>query len=279
MSWRGAGGSRRPSRKSGKANIRASVPAFPTHCTSMRRAPAAASTSVTTLTTASRARTRMPTHERHVAADDQADAAGDEHDPVRDRVEDLAELAALVEVAGDVAVDPVGRAEHREQRRRRQSSSSASNHRNTAHSQTGQGDHVRDRDDRAAPEVRKGRWGPIGNSRRRPSELLGERSRSAGRSSIRPAAAAHCSPAYAPPSTGIAAPVTNAAVSEHRNAAIRPKSSGRPSARPGCRRSADRIVVAVQRPDPLGVVEAGLERVHRHAVARDLAGQRLEERR
>ena len=30
-------------------------------------------------------------------------------------IEDLAELAALVEVARDVAVDPVGRAEHREQ--------------------------------------------------------------------------------------------------------------------------------------------------------------------
>ena len=39
--------------------------------------------------------------------------------PVGDRVEDLAELAALVEVAGDVAVDPVGRAEHREQHRGR----------------------------------------------------------------------------------------------------------------------------------------------------------------
>ena len=32
-------------------------------------------------------------------------------------IEDLAELAALVEAAGDPAVDPVGRAEHREQRR------------------------------------------------------------------------------------------------------------------------------------------------------------------
>ena len=48
-------------RKSGKANMRARVPALPTHCTSMRRAPAAASASTATLTTTSRARTRMPT--------------------------------------------------------------------------------------------------------------------------------------------------------------------------------------------------------------------------
>lgn len=42
------------------------------------------------------------------------------------------------------------------------------------------------------------------------------------------AAASHCSPCDAPPSTGMAAPVTNFAASEHRNAARRPKSSGSP---------------------------------------------------
>ena len=44
-----------------------------------------------------------------------ATARGDEQHPVGNRVEDLAELAALVEVTGDVAVDPVGGAEDREQ--------------------------------------------------------------------------------------------------------------------------------------------------------------------
>ncbi len=99
----------------GSANISASVPAFPTHCTSMRRAPAAASTRVTTLSAASRASTRTPTQSGTSPLMMQAERPGDEHDPVRDRVEDLADLAALVEVAGDVAVDPVGRAEDREQ--------------------------------------------------------------------------------------------------------------------------------------------------------------------
>ena len=47
--------------------------------------------------------------DRDVAADRAgATAAADEHHAVGDRVEDLAELAALVEVPGDVAVDPVG---------------------------------------------------------------------------------------------------------------------------------------------------------------------------
>ena len=86
----------------------------------------------------------------------------------------------------------------------------------------------------------------------------------------------HCSPAYAPPSTGIAAPVTNFAASEHRNAAIAPKSPASPMT-PAGTAGAEARRVGVQRLDPLGVVEAGLEGVHRDAVARDLAGQRLEE--
>ena len=52
----------RASRKPGNANISANVPALPTHWTSMRRAPAAASASVATLTTASRASTATPNH-------------------------------------------------------------------------------------------------------------------------------------------------------------------------------------------------------------------------
>ena len=41
--------------------------------------------------------------------------ADEEQEPVGHRVEDLAELGHLVEVAGDVAVDPVGGAEQAEQ--------------------------------------------------------------------------------------------------------------------------------------------------------------------
>ena len=52
---------------------------------------------------------------RRGAVDEQPDRAGDQQHPVGDRVEDLADLRALVEVPGDVAVDPVGGAEDREQ--------------------------------------------------------------------------------------------------------------------------------------------------------------------
>ena len=45
--------------------------------------------------------------------DEQRDRGGDEQHAVGGGVEDLAQLAALVEVPGDVAVDPVGGAEHR----------------------------------------------------------------------------------------------------------------------------------------------------------------------
>jgi len=49
----------------------------------------------------------------------QTDRTRQQQYPVGGGIEDLAELAALVEVAGDVSVDPVRRAEHREQRGRR----------------------------------------------------------------------------------------------------------------------------------------------------------------
>ena len=47
-----------------------------------------------------------------------ADEGDDEQQPVDGRVELLAELADLAEPAGEVAVDPVGRAEPAEQPRR-----------------------------------------------------------------------------------------------------------------------------------------------------------------
>ena len=52
------------------------------------------------------------------ALEQQRDRGRDEQHAVGGRIEDLAELAALVEVARDPAVDPVGRAEHGEQRGR-----------------------------------------------------------------------------------------------------------------------------------------------------------------
>ena len=58
----------------------------------------------------------MPDDQRHAALHDQRDPGHEEQDAVGDRVEHLAEVAALVEVAGDPAVDPVGGAEHRQQR-------------------------------------------------------------------------------------------------------------------------------------------------------------------
>ena len=84
---------------------------------------------------------------------------------------------------------------------------------------------------------------------------------------------------YAPPSTGIAAPVTNVADSEHRNAAIRPKSSGSPITPAGMpasrdrarRRRADRIRSVSWRP--------GWSEFTVTPSAGDLAGERLEERR
>ena len=98
--------------------MRASVPALPAHCTSMRRAPAAASTSTAMLTSHLARQDEQPDDERHAPLHHERDAGDDEQDPVGHRVEHLAQVRPLVEVAGDPAVDPVGRAEHREQRRR-----------------------------------------------------------------------------------------------------------------------------------------------------------------
>ena len=134
-----AGRSRRPRGTSAaRTSSRACRPCPPTR-TSMRRAPAIAerdrrrprsstsrmSTIQTTMSTATGR-----------SCDEQRDRAGDEQHPVGRGVEDLAELAALVEVPGDVAVDPVGRAEHGEQDRgrdHRRSGPCQSSQRKTGH--------------------------------------------------------------------------------------------------------------------------------------------------
>ena len=63
----------------------------------------------------SRTSDRHANHSGHRAVDEDAADADEEQQPVGDRVEDLAEVGHLVEVAGDVAVDPVGGAEGRQQ--------------------------------------------------------------------------------------------------------------------------------------------------------------------
>ncbi len=102
-------------RKSGNANMRARVPALPTHCTSMRRAPAAARARTATLTDDLTGEHEDADDQRHAALHDQRDAGDEEEDAVGHGVEHLAEVAALVEATGDPAVDPVGRTQHREQ--------------------------------------------------------------------------------------------------------------------------------------------------------------------
>ena len=87
------------------------VPALPNHVTSMRRAPIAASVNVAPATRTSRTRTATAYHTGTLPSiEDRADRDEEEH-PIGDGIEDLAELRRLVEVAGDVTVDEVGRAE------------------------------------------------------------------------------------------------------------------------------------------------------------------------
>ena len=98
-----------PARKNGKANIRPKVPALPTQVTSMRRAPMAARTTAAPATRTSRRR-GWPTDPRRDGAVDED--GGDDGDPSRMRSavgsRTLPDRRHLVEVAGDVAVDPVG---------------------------------------------------------------------------------------------------------------------------------------------------------------------------
>ena len=100
----------------GKANMSANVPALPTHVTSKRFIPKqreqrerAADDDL------AREHQRRPNHVGTDPSMMMPPTPDDEQQPVGGRVEDLAELGHLVEVAGDVAVDPVGRAEDAEQ--------------------------------------------------------------------------------------------------------------------------------------------------------------------
>ena len=105
-------------RNIGSANISASVPALPahTHVDAAGARDRRARSSPRRPAPHGRARSRRRCRPRPGGpCDEQRDRGGDEQHPVGGRVEDLAELAALVEVPGDVAVDPVGRAEDREQ--------------------------------------------------------------------------------------------------------------------------------------------------------------------
>ena len=106
----------RRARNSGKANIRPKRAGLADQVTSMRRAPSAARTSVAaadqrppgTRTSDANQTGTEPSIEDAADADEEQQAVGH-------RVEDLAERRHLVEVAGDVAVDPVGGAERRQQ--------------------------------------------------------------------------------------------------------------------------------------------------------------------
>ena len=104
----------REARNSGKANIRPNVPALPNQVTSMRRAPSGGQRERGARPRAPRGPARPRQNQSgHGAVDEDAADADEEQQPVGDRVEDLAEVGHLVEVAGDVAVDPVGGPERR----------------------------------------------------------------------------------------------------------------------------------------------------------------------
>ena len=97
----------------------ANVPALPYQVTSMRLAPIAASVSVAPATRISRISTAQGEPHRNGTVDEDRGDADEEQQAVGDRVEDLAEVGRLVEVARDVAVGEVGRAEQAEQPRGR----------------------------------------------------------------------------------------------------------------------------------------------------------------
>ena len=135
----------------GNANITANVPALPdpqhvdppgtrrtrSRASRLRRAPRArGARSRSTATPVGTPYATMPT------------VAGDEEEPVGGRVEDLAELTPLVQVAGEIPVDPVGRAEERERATRRPRCASVPS---SSQRKTGMHDEPHDRD-----EVRKG---------------------------------------------------------------------------------------------------------------------------
>src|SRR5262249_52351024 len=141
--------------------------------------------------------------EGQAAVDHERDAGTQQQDPVGGRIQDLAEVAALIEMSGDPPVDPVRRAQDTEEKRGRDlvvaPEQEPQEQRDTR--QPRDRDEVRHRQDALA------------------CLTCTIRARGGG---------AHNRPAYAPPSTWIAVPVRNRACSEHTNAATVPKSSGRP---------------------------------------------------
>ena len=90
---RSAVGDRRRARNAGSENIAQNVPALPTQCTSMRRAPAAASASVTHGDHDLAGEDQDPEPPRDPVVDQEREHADEQQDPVGGRIEDLAELA------------------------------------------------------------------------------------------------------------------------------------------------------------------------------------------
>ena len=82
---------------SGKATMRARVPALPAHCTSIRRAPAAARASTATEISTSRTSTAQATTAGTLPSISSEMHHRAQQDPVGRRVEHLAELADLAE--------------------------------------------------------------------------------------------------------------------------------------------------------------------------------------
>ena len=95
--------------------MRPNVPALPTHNTSMRAAPSDGQQQHHARHQDLAGDGGQAEPQRHRAVDDDGDDRRPHQQPVRRRVEDLAERGHLVEAAGHVAVDPVGGAEHGQQ--------------------------------------------------------------------------------------------------------------------------------------------------------------------
>ena len=105
-----------PSMKPGMANISSAVASLPHQLTSKRCMPKTmVATAMVTPTSTSRTSTATQNHSGASAVDDDRHEGDDEHEAVDGRVELLAELTHLAEPPGEVAVDPVGRAEPTEQ--------------------------------------------------------------------------------------------------------------------------------------------------------------------
>ena len=98
-------------RNSGNESISNKVPAFPNHVTSIRRTPRRPRVTVAPPTRHLPHEHRHGEPRGHRAVDDDPADADDEQQAVGHRVEDLAEVADLVEAAGDVAVEEVGDAQ------------------------------------------------------------------------------------------------------------------------------------------------------------------------